>query len=238
MDLASQFANNEFPVTKPSIVVRNETHLQSASQNRSVVSFRRLKRGFDVVFSLAALLIGFIPGVFLALVVAFECKANPFYVQQRVGKSGKPFYIVKFRSMVVDADNVEKYCSPQQLEQWRVERKIHNDPRITRTGKLLRKTSLDELPQLINVLKGDLSIIGPRPITFDELGHFGNDAAELLTVRPGISGLWQTTDRNKATFESGARQKIELEYVRNESFKLDVFCFLKTFDAVLKLSGK
>lgn len=133
--------------------------------------------------------------------------------------------------MVADADDVAKHLSREQLRQWEVERKVDDDPRVTRVGHLLRVTSLDELPQFLNVLVGDMSVVGPRPITEDELdSHFDEcERVELLSVRPGITGLWQATERNGATFESGVRQRIELEYVRSMGFRMDARCILGTF---------
>lgn len=150
------------------------------------------------------------------------------------GQGGKVIRVLKLRSMVADANNVRKYLSPEQLRQWEVERKVDNDPRITKVGKFIRKCSIDEVPQFLNVLKGDLSVIGPRPITRDELEqHFSEEEKEeLLSVTPGITGLWQATDRNAATFESGLRQKIELRYVRNRCFRMDWKCFTGTFGAM------
>ena len=142
--------------------------------------------------------------------------------------------VLKLRSMVADASDVRKYLNPEQMHQWEVERKVDDDPRITKVGQFIRKCSIDEVPQFLNVLKGDLSVIGPRPITRDELGrHFSDEEkAELLSVRPGITGLWQSTDRNEATFESGLRQQIELHYVRNQCFRMDWKCFTGTFGAM------
>ena len=140
--------------------------------------------------------------------------------------------MIKVRTMVADADDVTRHLTPEQLEQWEKERKVEGDPRVTRVGRVLRGTSLDEVPQFLNVLKGDLSVIGPRPITQDELAWFGDDAEEYLSVPMGITGLWQATTRNDATFESGERQRIELEYVRNAGFKMDARCFLGTFGAM------
>lgn len=166
------------------------------------------------------------------MVIAAESKGSPVYTQQRIGRAGKVIRVIKLRSMVRDADDVEKYLDPAQSEQWRKERKVDDDPRITRVGRFLRATSLDEVPQFLNVIKGDLSVIGPRPITADELAWFGEDADEYLSVPMGITGLWQSSRRNGATFESGERQAIELEYVRNRGFAMDARIFAATFGAM------
>ena len=192
-------------------------------------TYRLIKRSFDVLFSALVLTVGLIPGGILAAAIAVDTKGSPIYSQERVGRYGKPFRIYKFRSMVADADNVEQYFTPEQLEVWKRERKVSGDPRITKLGAFLRKTSLDELPQFLNVLVGNISVVGPRSITFDELENFGADAALLCSVPGGITGLWQTSRRNEATFASGERQRIELGYVRNCGVAMDVRCFFKTF---------
>ena len=175
-----------------------------------------------------------IPVAIVCAFISLESPGNPLYAQERVGKGGKTIKILKLRSMVADAGNVQKYLSPEQLHQWEVERKVDGDPRITKVGQFIRKCSIDEMPQFLNVLNGDLSVIGPRPITRDELEqHFSDEEkAELLSVQPGITGLWQATDRNAATYESGLRQKIELHYVRNRCFRMDLKCFTGTFGAM------
>ncbi len=211
----------------------------SRSLDTRSLGYRFFKRAFDIVFSGAVTVVGAIPCALLAVVIALDTKGSPIYTQERVGRFGKPFPIYKFRTMVADADDVEKYLSPEQLAEWRRERKVTNDPRITRLGRLLRKTSVDELPQFINVLAGQISVVGPRPVSFDELAHFGADAALLLSVPGGITGLWQVTTRNNATFESGERQEIELDYVCEASFRLDFRCLVGTFGAMFgKRSGR
>ena len=141
--------------------------------------------------------------------------------------------------MVADSDEVEKYLSPEQLAQWKRERKVDDDPRITRFGAFCRKTSLDEMPQFLNVLVGQMSIIGPRPISADELEWFGDDSALYLSVPGGITGLWQSGPRNEASFENGERQSIELEYVRRASVGVDVNIFFRTFGAMFsKRTGR
>lgn len=198
------------------------------------LGYRFIKRLFDLVFSLLMSVLLLIPIAIVCALISLESPGSPMYTQERVGKGGKTIKIFKLRSMASDAGEVHKYLSPEQLHQWEVERKVDDDPRITKVGRFIRKCSIDEMPQFLNVLNGDLSVIGPRPITQDELEqHFTDEEkAELLSVQPGITGLWQATDRNAATFESGLRQKIELNYVRNRCFRMDWKCFTGTFSAM------
>lgn len=201
--------------------------------DRRPLGYRFAKRLFDIAFSTAIVAMGLVPCVVLSVVIALDTKGSPIYSQERVGRLGRPFRIHKFRSMVADADDVEKYLSPEQLDEWHRERKVTNDPRITSLGRGLRRTSLDELPQFLNVLKGDMSLIGPRAITFEELGNFGiEEAALLLSVPQGVTGAWQAGPRNEATFENGERQAIELDYVRRAGFREDARVFLATFGAM------
>lgn len=197
------------------------------------------KRVFDIAFSTVAVVVGAVPCALLAAAVRLETPGSPVYLDKRVGRGGRTIHLVKLRTMVEDAWDVDKHLTPEQLAQWESERKVDNDPRVTRVGRLLRATSLDELPQFLNVLKGDLSVIGPRPVTEGELSWFGDDCEELLSVRPGITGWWQVTARNKATFEGGDRQRLEMEYVRRMSPAMDAKVFLKTFSAMFsKRTGK
>ena len=198
------------------------------------LGYRFVKRLFDLVFSLLMSVLLLIPIAVVCALISLESPGSPVYTQERVGKGGKTIKILKLRSMVSDAGNVQKYLNPEQLHQWEVERKVDDDPRITKIGQFIRKCSIDEMPQFLNVLNGDLSVIGPRPITRAELEqHFSvEEKAELLSVQPGITGLWQATDRNEATFESGLRQQIELRYVQNRCFRMDWKCFAGTFGAM------
>lgn len=200
--------------------------------DRRHLGYRVAKRVFDVAFSAAVVAAGFVPCALLSAAVALDTKGSPIYSQERVGRLGRPFRIYKFRTMVADADDVEKYLSAEQLAEWRRERKVTGDPRITRLGSVLRKTSLDELPQFLNVLIGQMSVVGPRAITCDELSHYGSDAARLLSVPQGVTGAWQAGARNGATFESGERQRIELEYVRHAGAREDLRVLLATFGAM------
>lgn len=198
------------------------------------LSYRAFKRLFDFLFALIVVAIGFIPGALLCIAIAADTKGSPIYSQERIGKRGKPFRIYKFRSMVKDSDNVEKYFTPEQLETWKRERKVENDPRVTKLGRVIRSSSLDEIPLFINVLLGQISLIGPRVITRDEvMQHFTDyEQAQLLSVTPGITGAWQCGPRNEATFENGCRQAIELGYARTSTFAGDVRIFFKTISVM------
>ena len=200
----------------------------------ATLPYRVIKRAFDVLFSLVVIVVGAIPISFICIAICVESKGSPLYSQERVGKRGKTIRVFKLRSMYSDADDVRKYLSSEQLLQWQTERKVDDDPRITRVGRFIRGTSIDEIPQFLNVLAGDLSVIGPRPITRDELDlHFSHEQRrELLSVRPGITGLWQVGERNGATFESGRRQEIELSYVAEAGLHMDSKIFWATFGAM------
>ncbi len=195
--------------------------------------YHAIKRLFDSVFSLAVIIVLAIPLGILCLAIVIESPGAPIFKQRRIGQFGKPIYIFKLRTMVADAhDHPEKYLSPEQYEEWKREQKVENDPRITRIGHVLRKTSLDELPQFLNVLKGELSVIGPRPVTEAETYEYGNARDLILSIKPGITGWWQVTQRNNATWENHERQMLELFYVRHASLALDARIFVRTFKAM------
>ena len=195
--------------------------------------YRFVKRAFDIAFSACVCAVGLIPGVVLCAFIAVDTKGAPIYAHERAGRFGRPIHVLKFRSMVADANDVEKYLSPEQIKEWHRERKVTNDPRITKLGRVLRKTSLDEIPQFINVLAGQLSVIGPRAITYEELGNFTHEQqVQVLAVPQGITGAWQSGPRNLATFENGLRQEFELAYARGANLKGDLRVFFKTFSVM------
>ncbi|MED9927867.1 MAG: sugar transferase [Slackia isoflavoniconvertens] len=197
------------------------------------VGYRIVKRAFDIVFSAGVCIVLAIPVGVACVAIAVDSPGAPFFRQKRVGKGGKPVYIFKLRTMVSDAhEHPEKYMSEEQLETWRREQKLDDDPRITKVGHFLRRTSLDEVPQFINVLIGDLAVIGPRPVTESETYEFGTARDEVLSCKPGITGWWAVTDRNDATWENGERQARELFYVRHASIGLDARVFFRTFAAM------
>lgn len=210
---------------------------QSTTTKRPGKFYYFIKRLFDLVTSFIALIL--LSPVFLIIAIAIKLDdgGKVFYFHQRVGLNGKPVKIFKYRSMMENADKIENILSPEQLEEYFREYKIDNDPRITKVGNFLRKSSLDELPQLLNILIGQLSVVGPRPVVQDELEHYGDDVNKLLSVKPGLTGYWQAYARNNVTYESGERQRMELYYVDNQSMWFDIKIFFKTFVSVIKRDG-
>ena len=165
--------------------------------------------------------------------IAVGDKKSIFYKQKRVGKNGKVIYIYKFRSMVYNADEVlnELLKDPKYRKEWDINQKFENDPRVTKIGKILRKTSLDEIPQFINILKGDMSLIGPRPLVEGELDAHKGNSMVYQSVRPGISGWWAANGRSATTYEK--RLELEYYYCQNCSLWLDIKCFFLTIAEVL-----
>lgn len=200
--------------------------------------YKAIKRTLDILFS-AVLIVVLSPFFILfSLIIFFTDFYNPIYRQERVGKGGKHFKIIKFRTMKKDAHDLEKYLTEEQLELFNSEYKLEDDPRITSIGRFLRKFSIDELPQLFNVFIGQMSFVGPRPLTEKETYNFGDRRDDLLSVRPGITGMWQVSGRNALTYESGDRQRCELKYIDSFGFRTDLGIFFKTFKEVFGGGGK
>lgn len=197
-----------------------------------------IKRMTDIVGALFGLILTF-PMFILITVLYFsgDNKGPVFFKQIRLGKNGQEFYIYKFRSMVVDAE--QKLKSDKELYEKYISNSYklepEEDPRITKVGRFLRATSLDELPQLINVLKGDMSLVGPRPIVSEELIEYGDKKVEFLSVKPGVTGYWQVSGRSEVDYPE--RVDLELYYVFNQSFLFDIKILFKTVAIVLLRKG-
>lgn len=194
------------------------------------------KRVMETVFILLSLPF-FLPIVALCAIALWIEGGNPFYRQTRLGKDGERFSILKLRTMVRDADKVlESHlaANPEMRREWDEKQKIINDPRITRVGAVLRSTSLDELPQLWNVLTGDMSLIGPRPMMPEQLPIYGN-AGHYFALRPGITGLWQVSARNENRFSF--RNEVDAEYNKSLSITKDLAIVFKTVGVMLRRTG-
>lgn len=185
--------------------------------------------------AIIGLVVMLIPMALIVLLIKLESPGPAVYTHHRIGKNGKPLPLFKFRSMKNNADELIQFFTTEQMKEWEENFKLENDPRITRIGKFLRKSSLDELPQLMNVLKGELSIVGPRPVVADELERYEENKAKFLSVMPGLTGYWQAYARSTCTYEQ--RMEMELHYVENANFWWDIKIMFATIGAVLSKHG-
>lgn len=218
---------------KENLTEVNEIILNKDKLERQYV-YIYLKRFFDVILSLIGLIVLAIPFLIIAIFIKF-CDGGPIlYTQERVGKNGRRFQIYKFRSMYVDADKILDKLK-EQNEVTGPMFKMKNDPRITSVGRFLRKTSLDELPQLWNVLRGDMSLVGPRPPLPREVANYSKYDLQRLWVIPGCTGLWQATERNNVGFEEMV--ELDLEYIQKRSLLFDAKIILLTVVAIIRPNG-
>lgn len=167
---------------------------------------------------------------FIAILIKLDSKGSIFFIHERIGKDNKKIKIIKFRTMYNNSDEIFENMPDSKKKEYYENYKIKDDERITKAGKFLRKHYIDELPQLINVLKGDMSIIGPRPVTYEETLKYKKNRNKFLSVKPGITGFWQVNAYENMTYEERIKQ--ELFYIDNFSFKLDVKIFFKTIKKV------
>lgn len=199
---------------------------------------RRGKRILDIVGAVV-LLVAFLPLILMIAALMLTQRGPVLFGHRRIGRQGAEFDCLKFRTMVVDAeDRLEAMLArdPEARRQWQLDRKLDDDPRITGTGRFLRRTSLDELPQLVNVLRGDMSLVGPRPVTATELERYGEAASSYLSLRPGLTGKWQVGGRNKMSY--AGRVALDDEYARTYSAMGDVMVLFRTVGVVLGATGK
>lgn len=192
------------------------------------------KRAFDVVVSLLLIVLCAPLLLLIALLIGLQDGFPVMFKQRRVGRGGQAFYIYKFRTMVKNAEEVLK-ARPDLMEEYRLFYKITNDPRISKLGQFLRKTSLDELPQLFNVLKGEMSLVGPRPIVEPELEKYGHCRDLYLAMKPGCAGLWQCSGRSETSYDE--RVQLDETYYMRSSLRYDVGILYKTFIAVVARRG-
>lgn len=201
---------------------------------RKIFSYKFLKRLMDIFFSIIILFFG-IPIFFIIItLIKFSSYGPIFFYQERIGKNNRVFKCLKFRTMYPESEDILKNILENNIsikEEFNLTHKIKNDPRITPIGKFLRKTSLDELPQFLNVLRGQMSIIGPRPVVKEELKKYSSKVNKFLSVKPGISGLWQVSGRNKLTYAK--RVELDLRYVNEHNFIMDLRILIRTIGVVI-----
>ena len=195
---------------------------------------RSLKRFGDITFSCLVLLLGFPIFILISILVKVSSPGPIFYIQERIGRNYRRFGCIKFRTMKANAEEILSEVlanSPSMKTEFERDFKLKHDPRITSLGRFLRRSSLDELPQFINVLKGEMSVVGPRPIVEKELDRYGSFMDEVVSVRPGLTGLWQVSGRNNLSYEK--RVSLDLFYARDRTFILDLEIILLTLGVLL-----
>ncbi|MGI4746547.1 MAG: sugar transferase [Janthinobacterium lividum] len=190
-------------------------------------------------FVLAFIILMLISPVFIVIYIACRLDGGgALFAHQRVGANGQSFPCLKFRTMVIDSDRVLQdalECDPELASMWAATRKLRNDPRVTPIGRFLRASSLDELPQLINILRGEMSLVGPRPIVESEVPFYGDKISHYYAVRPGLTGLWQVSGRSNTSYDR--RVELDVSYVTNWTFRSDVAILLKTVSVVIAQQG-
>lgn len=194
-----------------------------------------IKRCFDFVSALALLILVSPIILVIAIAIKLDSKGPVFFKHMRVGKLGVSLPTYKFRTMVINAEELLQKLTPEQKKEYEMNFKLENDQRITKVGKFLRKTSLDELPQLFNIIKGNMSVVGPRPIINKELKKFGDNVDKLLSVKPGLTGYWQANGRSNTTYEE--RVNMELYYIDHCGIWLDIKIIFQTVGAVIRKEG-
>ena len=220
--------------------VELETPEISKVKNKTKILYKLIKRIVDIMGGLVGTIL-LIPITIVLYIVTLFSKENKgplFFEQLRIGKNGKEFRLYKFRSMVMHADEkLWEYLNnnPEAKEEYKKYKKLKEDPRITKLGKFLRKTSLDEFPQFINVLKGDMSLVGPRPYLYREKEDMGENYNEIIKVKPGLTGYWQVNGRSNVDFDE--RTKMDIEYIKDRNLWFDFKILIKTILKVFRKKG-
>jgi len=213
-------------------IVSGNDYSYSCDKSRGYFFVKRL---IDLLGALYGIIFFSPVMIITALAIKLDSSGPIIFGHKRLGKNGKIIKVYKFRTMVSNAEELLKKLTPEQKKEFQQNFKLEKDPRITRLGNFLRKSSLDELPQLFNILLGNMSIVGPRPIVEKELVKYGDYVGNLLSVKPGLTGLWQVSGRSDTTYEE--RVKLDTEYIDKRSFWLDLKIILKTVVVVFKKKG-
>ena len=221
-------------------VLTHKVELETPEISKNKIIYKLIKRIVDIIGGLVGTILLIPITIVLYIVTLFykENKGPLFFEQLRIGKNGKEFRLYKFRSMVMHADEkLWEYLNNNQeaKEEYKKYKKLKEDPRITKLGKFLRKTSLDEFPQFINVLKGDMSLVGPRPYLYREKADMGENYSEIIKVKPGLTGYWQVNGRSDVDFNE--RTKMDVEYIKDRNLWFDLKILVKTILKVFKKGG-
>jgi lipopolysaccharide/colanic/teichoic acid biosynthesis glycosyltransferase len=212
--------------------IDNETAYEYKPNNKM---YAFTKRVIDIVGAILGIIVLSPFLIIIAILIKLDSKGPILFSHKRLGQGGKIIKVYKFRTMVSNAEDLLKKMTPEQKIEYEKNFKLENDPRITKLGKFFRESSIDELPQLLNVLKGEMTAVGPRPIVPTELKKYGNYGEKLLSVKPGLTGSWQTSGRSDTTYEE--RIQLDMEYIDTRTLWIDIKIAFKTLVVVLKKSG-
>ncbi len=212
-----------------------DDNMANVEKLNSKLLYRVIKRFLDLFGGIVGLVLLSPFLLIVAIVIRIDSKGPIIFFHKRLGQGGKVIKVIKFRTMVQNAEDMLKKLDEKQKKEYEANFKLDNDPRITRIGKFLRESSIDELPQLINVIKGEMTLVGPRPIVENELKKYGEYADKLLSVRPGLTGNWQANGRSETTYEE--RVQLDMDYIDNRSLWVDFVIVLKTVVVVFKKIG-
>ena len=208
--------------------------MKNFRKKKFLKTYKMIKKFFDLIFSSFFLIISIPLFFIIAILIKLSSRGPVFFLQERIGKNNVRFKCIKFRTMYPEAkdilENLINKDNKLRLE-FEETHKLKNDPRITKIGKFLRKTSLDELPQFINVLRDEMSIVGPRPIVKEEKKRYGKNLKKFLSIKPGITGLWQVSGRNNLSYKR--RVELDLIYIKNLNFLMDIRIIIRTFGVIL-----
>jgi exopolysaccharide production protein ExoY len=212
------------PAGRPAVVPRRTTG-------------RAVKRGLDIACSLLLIVLLLPIALVLCVAIWMDSRGSILFVQRRLGRGGVEFRLLKFRTMFVDAEDslADQIADDERFHEWNRSRKLRDDPRVSRVGRVLRRYSLDELPQLLNVLRGNMSLVGPRPVVPEEIGYFGDRGKLVLSVRPGLTGLWAVSGRSDTSYQQ--RVELEARYAAGWNLRTDLGILLKTLPVVVRGHG-
>ena len=216
------------------IQLDDDSNIEVISKDESII-YRFLKRFLDVVLSIIGLVILSPVLLIVSILIKLESKGAVFYAHKRLGKNREYINLYKFRSMHENSRDIFERFTEEQKKEYYKNFKLENDPRVTKIGDFIRKTSIDELPQLVNVIKGDMSLVGPRPIVEEEVMKYGEYADKFFSVIPGITGYWQANGRSDTTYEE--RVQMDMYYIDNRSLVMDFKIVLDTVISVIRKEG-
>lgn len=212
-----------------------DSSISIGQATKESTTYLMIKRLFDIISGLIGIIVLSPVIIAVGIAVKIDSPGKVVFGHERIGKNGKKIKVYKFRSMYENSQEIFESFTEEQKKEYYINFKLDNDPRITKVGNFLRRTSLDELPQLINIIRGDMSVVGPRPIVDKEVEKYGSYFEKFISVMPGLTGYWQANGRSDTTYDE--RVQMDMYYIDNRSLLMDIKVIFKTFISVIKKEG-